>query len=70
MVPYDIRKPLDPSGIRVGTPAATTRGMKEPEMQKIAEIFSQALKNHEKPQILEQLKEQVKVLCETFPIYS
>lgn len=70
MVPYDVRKPLDPSGIRVGTPAATTRGMKEPEMQQIAEIFSQALRNHGKPEILEQLKKQVKVLCETFPIYS
>ncbi len=70
MVPYDVRKPLDPSGIRVGTPAATTRGMKELEMQQIAEIFSQALRNHGKPEILEQLKKQVKVLCETFPIYS
>ena len=70
MVPYDVRKPLDPSGIRIGTPAATTRGMKEPQMQEIAEIFSQALRNHENSEVLEQLKEQVKILCKNFPLYS
>lgn len=70
MVPYDVRKPLDPSGIRIGTPAATTRGMKELQMQEIAEIFSEALRNHETPEILETLKKKVKALCEAFPIYS
>ena len=44
MIPYDPRKPLDPSGIRVGTPAATTRGMKEVEMKIIARIFTQSIK--------------------------
>ena len=44
MIPYDPRKPMDPSGIRVGTPAATTRGMKEPEMKIIANVFTQAIK--------------------------
>ncbi len=44
MIPYDMRKPMDPSGIRIWTPAATTRWMWEPEMKKIAEIFSQTLK--------------------------
>ena len=43
MIPYDRRKPLDPSGIRVGTPAATTRGMKEEEMKIIASIFTRAI---------------------------
>ena len=44
MIPYDPRKPMDPSWIRVGTPAATTRGMKEEEMKKIAEIFTNVIK--------------------------
>lgn len=70
MVPYDVRKPLDPSWIRVWTPAATTRGMWENEMRQIAEIFAMAVENHENIQILESLKERVKVICKKFPIYS
>lgn len=70
MVPYDVRKPLDPSGIRIGTPAATTRGMKQAQMQEIAEIFTQALKHHEDHEVLQQLKKQVQTLCETFPLYQ
>jgi glycine hydroxymethyltransferase len=70
MVPYDIRKPLDPSGIRIGTPAATTRGMKEKEMQEIADIFHQALKNHESSHVLLALKQQVQDLCKKFPLYT
>lgn len=70
MVPYDVRKPLDPSGIRIGTPAATTRGMKQAQMQEIAEIFTQALKHHEDHEVLQQLKKQVQTLCEAFPLYQ
>jgi len=44
MIPYDPRKPMDPSGIRIGTPASTTRGMKEPEMKKIASVFTKTIK--------------------------
>jgi glycine hydroxymethyltransferase len=44
MIPYDPRKPLDPSGIRIGTPAATTRGMMQDEMKIIARIFTDAIK--------------------------
>ncbi len=44
MIPYDPRKPLDPSWIRIGTPAATTRGMLETEMKKIASVFTESIK--------------------------
>lgn len=70
MVPYDVRKPLDPSGIRIGTPAATTRGMKEIQMQQIAEIFSQSLAHHSDDVVLSKLKEEVRKLCDDFPIYK
>jgi len=40
MIPYDLRRAMDPSGIRIGTPAATTRGMKENEMKEIASVFT------------------------------
>lgn len=70
MVPYDTRPPMNPSGIRIGTPAATTRGMKEEEMKDIADIFTQAIKNHENTEVLAKLKERVELLCMKFPIYS
>jgi len=70
MVPYDVRKPLDPSWIRIGTPAATTRGMKETEMKEIARIFALALKNHENELILNWLNQEVKKLSMSFPIYT
>lgn len=70
MIPYDPRKPLDPSGIRVGTPAATTRGMKEAEMQIIARIFKEAIVNKDNEEILSSLKAEVSDLCKKFPIYK
>lgn len=69
MVPYDVRKPMDPSGIRVGTPAATTRGMKEEQMEKIADIMLQAIQNHENRAKLSELRSRVLELCRDFPIY-
>jgi len=70
MVPYDERPPMNPSGIRIWTPAATTRGMKEEQMQEIADIFVSTLKHHENSQELEKQKERVLALCSSFPIYS
>ncbi len=69
MVPYDARPPMNPSGIRIGTPAATTRWMKEEEMEIIADIFTETLKNYENKESLEIQKQRVRDLCKKFPIY-
>ncbi|MBS9784239.1 serine hydroxymethyltransferase [Candidatus Gracilibacteria bacterium] len=70
MIPYDPRKPLDPSGIRIGTPAVTTRGMKEQEMKIIAKVFKEAIVNYQNDEKLEELKGEVRKLCEKFPVYG
>jgi len=70
MVPYDTRPPMNPSGIRIGTPAATTRGMKEDEMKEIAHIIVQALTSGGDHKLLDSLRKRVIQLCESFPIYS
>ena len=70
MIPYDTRSPMNPSGIRIGTPAATTRGMWEKEMREIAEIFTTALKNYSDDTVLKEQKTRVEELCKKFPIYK
>jgi glycine hydroxymethyltransferase len=67
-VPFDQRKPFDPSGIRLGTPAVTTRGMKEAEMKHIAEWMDQAIKHPEDEQKLTHLAKEVAEFCSTFPV--
>ena len=67
-VPFDPRSPFDPSGIRLGTPAVTTRGMKEAEMEKIADLISEALDHHTDDEHLGKIKGQVKDLCNGFPV--
>jgi len=69
-IPNDPNPPMNPSGIRIGTPAVTTRGMKEPEMKILAEFISQALINKDNETVLINLKQQVKNLCQKFPIYK
>ncbi|HCC23038.1 TPA: serine hydroxymethyltransferase [Candidatus Falkowbacteria bacterium] len=68
-VPDDPRGPMDPSGIRLGTPAVTTRGMKEPEMKLIVEMIDRALTNKDKPEILDQIRGSVIELTAKFPLY-
>lgn len=68
MIPYDPRKPLDPSGIRLGTAAPTTRGMREGEMEKIAYFINEAIENYQDNEKLSNLKNQVKELCLNFPV--
>jgi glycine hydroxymethyltransferase len=67
-VPYDPRSPFDPSGIRLGTPALTTRGMKEPEMHKVATLIASALEEYENEEHLTKVKDEVKDLCKSFPV--
>ena len=70
MIPFDPRKPLDPSGIRIGTPAITTRGMGTNEMEILGNIIIRTLKNRENVSELEKIKREVKELCVEFPLYS
>jgi len=67
-VPFDPRKPWDPSGIRIGTPVMTTRGMKESEMKEVASIMNSVLENQE-PENLEKAKERSMNLCKEFVFY-
>ncbi len=69
-IPFDTNPPMKASGIRIGSPALTTRGMKEAEMQTIAAFITEALANHEDEAILKGIHEKVKQLCEQFPIYE
>ena len=68
MIPYDQRKPMDPSGIRIGTPALTTRGMGVTQMQDIGAWIVAALKNPEDADGLENIRGQVSELCAQFPV--
>lgn len=69
MIPYDPRKPLDPSGIRVGTPAVTTRGMGKEEMKTVARVMNDAIENREDASKLAELAKEIAALCSKFPIY-
>ena len=70
MVPFDQRSPFVTSGIRIGTPAATTRGMKENEMHRIAELINKTINNIDNEEKLSQIKSEVIDLCSNFPLYS
>jgi glycine hydroxymethyltransferase len=69
MIPDDPRKPMDPSGIRLGTPAITTRGMKEKEMEIIGQTIAKVLKNPNDKKIKEEALETVKELTKKYPLY-
>lgn len=68
MIPDDTRSPFDPSGIRIGTPAITTRGMKEEQMPKIANWINQALENSKDPTKLEIIKKEIAEFSKDFPV--
>jgi glycine hydroxymethyltransferase len=70
MIPFDTRAPLDPSGIRIGTPALTTRGMKEAEMKRIAGWIAEVLTKPDDATVRERVHGQVRELCAQFPAPS
>jgi glycine hydroxymethyltransferase len=69
-IPYDVNPPLKPSGIRVGTPALTTRGMKEPEMRRIGAWISNALDQRNDEAALKKIQGEVAELANQFPLYA
>ena len=68
-IPYEQLSPFKTSGIRVGSPAITSRGMGEAESRKIAELMVEALENHDKLEVLERIRGEVKALTDAFPLY-
>jgi glycine hydroxymethyltransferase len=69
-IPYDTNPPMKPSGIRVGTPALTTRGMKEPEMRQIAGWIASALDHRNDSARLRSIRAEVAELADQFPLYD
>ncbi len=67
-VPYDEKPPAVASGIRLGSPIVSTRGMKEPEMKRIVELVDRVLQHRQDPSVLEEVRGQAKALCAQFPI--
>jgi len=68
-IPFDQNPPMVASGIRVGTPAVTTRGMREPEMDLVGELIARALKTPDDSGALDMIRAEVERLCRKFPLY-
>ena len=68
-IPFDTQKPMVASGVRIGTPAVTTRGLREPEMETIALLIARALESKGDEGVIAEVKRGVKQLCDRFPIY-
>ncbi len=69
-IPFDVNPPLKPSGIRIGTPALTTRGMKEAEMRQVGRWIAEALLQRTDAAVLGRIRKDVLDLCEAFPLYA
>jgi len=68
MIPFDQRKPMDPSGIRIGSAALTTRGMKEDEMKQVGAWILEALRNAENDEVISRIKEEIAQFTKPFPV--
>ncbi|MCK5547689.1 MAG: serine hydroxymethyltransferase, partial [Thermoplasmata archaeon] len=68
-IPYDERSPFNPSGIRLGTPALTTRGMGKDEMKAIGGLIAKALLSKGDESVLKKIREDVRDMCSRFPLY-
>ncbi len=69
-IPFDPEKPTVTSGIRIGTPAVTTRGMKEDEMVKIGKLISKVLRAPDDEEVISEVRKEVQELCDAFPLYQ
>ena len=69
-IPFDPNPPMNPSGVRFGTPALTTRGMKEDEIKRVAGFINSAIEHKDEIEVLDNIKKEVKALCLEFPIPS
>ncbi len=70
MVPYDDKSPFITSGIRIGTAAVTTRGMKEKQMEAIVDLIDEVIKDPENEHSLDKVRKKVHKLTEKFPLYK
>jgi len=68
-IPFDANPPMKPSGVRIGTPALTTRGMKVGEMRRVGIWIAEALQHRHEADVLEKIRKQVLELAEEFPLY-
>jgi glycine hydroxymethyltransferase len=68
MIPYDQRKPLDPSGIRLGTAALTTRGMREAEMKRVGDWILGVLRHADDAGLIERTRTEIREFCQAFPV--
>jgi glycine hydroxymethyltransferase len=69
-IPFDTNPPLNPSGIRLGSPAVTTRGFREAEMQEVGRLIAHVLKNAKSREAMEDVRRGVAVLTEKHPLYA
>jgi glycine hydroxymethyltransferase len=69
LIPFDPAKPMLTSGIRIGTPAVTSRGFGTAEMLQLAAWIDRALRAVDKPDVLAEVREEVRTLCRKYPIY-
>ena len=69
-IPFDQNPPFNPSGMRFGTPAVTTRGFREPEIREVAQLIARILDNIQSEEIVAEVRRGVKVLTDKFPLYS
>jgi glycine hydroxymethyltransferase len=70
MVPFDSRNPFQTSGLRVGTPAITTRGLKEEHMPVIVELIDKVINNFDNEQVIESVKHEVNEMMSVFPLFA
>ena len=69
-IPFDTNPPFNPSGMRFGSPAVTTRGFREPEMRTVARLITRVLENVSNPDVIEEVRRGVAALTEQFPLYA